>query len=147
MVTTKAHYSDKAIPGCVHATCIKSIKQYDPNTVWRPVEKSLVMKLCTVGNEDRWSVQTHLKGGKVLRVLAIPAKTTFCGPNRWELLFLPHRITLLPLTHRIALTSFHGFAWRGRHYHYERFHALMALPLRHARSFIGHFQRMVKNRS
>lgn len=118
----------------------KTIKTYDLNTVWRPVEKSLVMKLYTVCNEDRWIVQTDLKGGKVLR-------------------FLPHRITLVPLTHRIALASLHGFAWRGRHYHfhqslftlhrgsYECSHALMALPLRHAQSFIGHFQRMVKNRS
>lgn len=30
---------------------------------------------------------------------------------------------------------------------YERSHALMALLLRHAGTFIGHFQRMVKNRS
>lgn len=95
MVNTKAHYSDKAIPGCVHATCIKSIKQYDPNTIWRPVENrswklwswnsvQLVMKIDGV---------FRLKGWKVLGVLAIHAKTTFCGPNRWELLFLPHRIT------------------------------------------------------
>lgn len=153
----KAHYSDNAKPGCIHATCIKSIKQSHLKIVWRPHEKSLGMKLCTVCNEDRWSV--HLKGGKVLRVLAIPAKTTFCGPNRWELLFLLHRITLVPLTHQIALTPLHRFAWRGRHYHfhqslftlhrgsYERSHALMALLLRHAGKFIGHFQRMVKNRS
>lgn len=140
-------------------TCIKSIKQSDLNTVWRPDEKSLVMKLCTVCNEDRWIVQTHLKGWKVLCVLANPAKTTFCGSNRWELLFLLHRITVVPLTHQIALTHLHRFAWRGRHYHfhqslftlhrgiYERSHALVALLLRHARTFIGHFQRMVKNRS
>lgn len=93
---------------------------YDLNTVRRPDEKSLVMKPCTVCNEDGWSVQTHLKGGKVLRVPAIPSKTTFCGPNRWELLFLPHRITLVPLTHRIALTPLYGFAWRGRHYHFHQ---------------------------
>jgi len=118
------------------------------------------MKLYTVCNEDRWIVQTDLKGGKVLCVLVIPAKNIICGPIRWELVFLPHRITFVLLTYRIALASFHGFAWRRRHYHshqgffftlhrgsHECSHALMALPLRQAPSFIGHFQRMVKNRS
>lgn len=146
MVTTKAHYSDKAIPVCVQATCIKSIKQYDPNTIWRPVEKSLVMKLCTVGNEDRWSVQTHLKGGKVLREsLQYLQKPPFVALTDGSCFSC--RTESLTLTHPIALTSLHGFAWRGRRYHYECFHALMALPLRHAGSLIGHFQRMVKNRS
>ncbi len=86
-------------------------------------------------------------------------KNTFCGSNWCNLLVLLHRITVVPLTHQIALTTLHRFAWRGRHYHfhqslftlyrgiYERSHALVALLLRHAGTFIGHFQRMVKNRS